>query len=89
MPDRLVLSLRTVPGRDEKPSAVLHASPEGAAGGVLALVENGDEIELDVARRRLELLVSKKELVKCKYVQGPASHMHFSTDGLVRAVSAV
>jgi len=43
-------------------TVVLHASPEAAAGGVLALVENGDEIELDVAKRRLELLVSKKEL---------------------------
>ncbi len=47
-------------------TVVLHASPEAAAGGVLALVQNGDEIELDVAKRRLELLVSKKELAKRK-----------------------
>jgi len=47
-------------------TVVLHALPEAAAGGVLALVENGDEIELDVARRRLELLVRRKELAKCK-----------------------
>jgi len=45
-------------------TVVLHISPEAAAGGTLALVQNGDEIELDVARRRLELLVSKKELAK-------------------------
>jgi len=43
-------------------TVVLHVAPEAAAGGTLALVENGDEIELDVARRRLELLVSEKEL---------------------------
>ncbi len=45
-------------------TVVLHASPEAAAGGVLALVENGDLIELDVAKRKLRLLVSDKELKK-------------------------
>jgi dihydroxy-acid dehydratase len=39
-------------------TVVLHISPEAAAGGALALVANGDLIELDVAKRRLELLVS-------------------------------
>jgi dihydroxy-acid dehydratase len=43
-------------------TVVLHVAPEAAAGGALALVENGDEIELDVARRRLELLVPENEL---------------------------
>jgi L-arabonate dehydrase len=43
-------------------TVVLHVAPEAAAGGALALVENGDEIELDVARRRLELLVPDAEL---------------------------
>ena len=33
-----------------------------AAGGALALVQNGDEIELDVAKGRLQLLVSEQEL---------------------------
>jgi dihydroxy-acid dehydratase len=45
-------------------TVVLHVSPEAAAGGALALVENGDMIELDVARRRLQLLVTPKELAK-------------------------
>ena len=43
-------------------TVVLHMSPEAAAGGTLALVQNGDEIELDVAKRRLELLVNDEEL---------------------------
>jgi dihydroxy-acid dehydratase len=43
-------------------SVVLHISPEAAAGGALALVENGDTIELDVHKRRLELLVSQETL---------------------------
>ena len=36
---------------------MLHIAPEAAAGGMLALIENGDLIELDVAKRRLQLLV--------------------------------
>jgi len=43
-------------------TVVLHVAPEAAAGGTLALVREGDEIELDVARRRLELLVDAAEL---------------------------
>ena len=43
-------------------TVVLHMSPEAAAGGTLALVQNGDEIELDVAKRRLELLIDEKTL---------------------------
>ena len=43
-------------------TVVLHVAPESAAGGPLALVQEGDEIELDVAERRLELCVSGEEL---------------------------
>ncbi len=45
-------------------TVVLHVSPEAAAGGPLALVENGDLIELDVAKRKLQLLVADRELKK-------------------------
>ena len=45
-------------------TVVLHVSPEAAIGGVLALVKNGDMIELDVAGRRLHLDVSDEELEK-------------------------
>jgi dihydroxy-acid dehydratase len=43
-------------------TVVLHVSPEAAAGGLLALVENGDEIILDVEGRRLELNVPDEVL---------------------------
>ncbi len=43
-------------------AVVLHVSPESAAGGTLALVKDGDMIELDVERRRLHLDVSDAEL---------------------------
>jgi dihydroxy-acid dehydratase len=45
-------------------TVVLHTSPEAAAGGPLALVRNGDMIELDVAGRRLHLEVSDEELAR-------------------------
>ena len=41
---------------------ILHVTPESAIGGPLALVKTGDRIKLDVARRRLDLLVSDDEL---------------------------
>jgi L-arabonate dehydrase len=45
-------------------TAVLHVSPESAIGGNLALVQNGDMIELDVEKRLLQLHVSDEELEK-------------------------
>jgi L-arabonate dehydrase len=47
-------------------TVVLHTAPEAAAGGPLALVQNGDMIELDVPKRRLHLEVSDAELAKRK-----------------------
>jgi len=43
-------------------TVVLHVSPEAAAGGMLALVEDGDIISLDVPGRSLELEVDADEL---------------------------
>ncbi len=43
-------------------TVILHTAPEAATGGPLALVRNGDIIELDVAKRRLELHVPVVEL---------------------------
>ena len=45
-------------------TVVLHAAPEAAAGGPLALVRDGDVIELDVAKRRLHLHVGDSELAQ-------------------------
>ena len=43
-------------------TVVLHTSPEAAMGGPLAVVQNGDMIELDVAGRRLHLDITDAEL---------------------------
>ncbi|MEP6657786.1 MAG: IlvD/Edd family dehydratase [Betaproteobacteria bacterium] len=45
-------------------TVVLHTSPEAAVGGPLALVQNGDIIELDVPQRRLHLVVTAEELAR-------------------------
>jgi dihydroxy-acid dehydratase len=45
-------------------AVVLHISPESFVGGPLALVQDGDLIELDVDKRKLHLHVSDEELAK-------------------------
>jgi L-arabonate dehydrase len=43
-------------------TVILHTSPEAAAGGPLAIVQDGDMIEVDVPNRRLHLDVSDEEI---------------------------
>jgi len=47
-------------------TVVLHISPESAIGGTLAIVKDGDMIELDVENRKLHLDISDEELKKRK-----------------------
>lgn len=47
-------------------ASIGHVSPEAAAGGTIALVEEGDLINIDIYERSLELLVDDKELEKRK-----------------------
>jgi len=41
-----------------------HVSPEAAAGGAIALVRNGDQIEIDIPARKINLIISDEELVQ-------------------------
>ena len=43
-------------------TVVLHAAPESAVGGPLAIVKTGDEIALDVPARKLELVLPESEI---------------------------
>src|SRR6185312_15740832 len=52
-------------------TVVLHTSPEAAVGGPLALVKDGDMIELDVEKRRLHLDVADGELAKRRQAWKP------------------
>jgi dihydroxy-acid dehydratase len=54
-------------------TVVLHVTPESAIGGALALVQNGDMIELDVHGRRLHLDVPEDELARRRAAWQPRS----------------
>jgi dihydroxy-acid dehydratase len=45
-------------------TVVLHCAPEAAVGGPLALVRDGDLVELNVDERRVDLLVDESELAR-------------------------
>jgi dihydroxy-acid dehydratase len=47
-------------------ACILHVAPESFVGGPLALVQTGDEIEIDVDRRLIHLHVSDAELARRK-----------------------
>ena len=65
-------------------TVILHVAPEAEAGGPLAVVRNGDEIELDGPNRTLSLLISNADLqarlADWRASRGPAS----ATRGYVR-----
>jgi L-arabonate dehydrase len=52
-------------------TVVLHVTPESAVGGPLALVQSGDEIELNVPERRLTLRVSDEEIARRRGAWSP------------------
>jgi L-arabonate dehydrase len=52
-------------------TVVLHACPEAASGGPMALVETGDTIELDADRRQLRMDLSDSELARRKAAWKP------------------
>jgi dihydroxy-acid dehydratase len=58
-------------------ACVLHVSPESFIGGPLALVQDGDLIELDVPARKLELHVSESELAdrRAKWKPSPPHYL--------------
>ncbi len=56
-------------------TVILHVSPESAIGGTLAIVQNGDIIELDVEQRKLHLHISDEELAKRKAAWTPPAPM--------------
>ncbi|MDD5019943.1 MAG: dihydroxy-acid dehydratase [Candidatus Omnitrophica bacterium] len=53
-----------------------HVSPEAVEGGPIAAIKNGDQILIDLPRRKLELKISEKELKsRLKKVKIPAPHV--------------
>ncbi len=54
-----------------KGASIGHVSPEAAEGGLIALIEDGDEIELDVDKHILQLNVSEETIAKRKATYKP------------------
>jgi dihydroxy-acid dehydratase len=60
---------------------VLHITPESADGGPLALVKTGDRICLDVAERRIDLLIDQAELAKRRAALPPIAAPEWARRG--------
>ena len=58
-------------GTSDSPS-ILHASPEAAAGGNLAILETGDLVKVDLKNRRVDLQVSDEEIARRRSLLEPA-----------------
>ncbi|HEX5464355.1 MAG TPA: L-arabinonate dehydratase [Burkholderiales bacterium] len=54
-------------------ACVLHVAPESFVGGPLALVKDGDTVELNVPARRLELRVNEEEMARRRRDWRPAA----------------
>ncbi len=52
-------------------ASIGHVSPEAATGGLIALVEEGDTVEIDIPARRLHLAVSEEELQRRRQAWKP------------------
>jgi dihydroxy-acid dehydratase len=57
-------------------ACILHVAPESFVGGPLALLREGDTIELDVPARRLDMRVSDQELARRRAEWRPASSIY-------------
>jgi dihydroxy-acid dehydratase len=64
-------------------TCVLHVAPESFVGGPLALVRNGDSIELDVDKRVLNLKISDDEMKKRKAAWKPAARKYERGYGVI------
>ncbi len=65
-----------------------HASPEAAAGGAIALVENGDRIEIDIPARTINLVLSDAEIASRRAAQDARGAAAYTPRNRVRPISA-
>jgi dihydroxy-acid dehydratase len=64
-----------------------HVSPEAASGGEIALVRNGDRIEIDIAKRKINVLLSEIELNDRKNVEISKGDKAFKPETRNRLIS--
>ncbi len=64
-----------------------HVSPEAAAGGEIALIEDGDLIEISIPERKINLLISDEEMTKRKAAEEAKGKDAYTPTGRNRVVS--
>jgi dihydroxy-acid dehydratase len=64
-----------------------HVSPEAASGGEIALVRNGDKIEIDISNRKINVLLSENELNDRKNVEISKDNKAFKPETRDRKIS--
>jgi dihydroxy-acid dehydratase len=64
-----------------------HISPEAAAGGEVGLIQDGDWIEIDIATREINVLLSDEELKERRKKEEGKGKLAFSPVGRERQVS--
>jgi len=64
-----------------------HLSPEAAAGGAIALLENGDIIAIDIASRSIQVEISERELAERRSREEARGEAAFTPSGRDRNVS--
>ncbi|WP_407652702.1 phosphogluconate dehydratase [Amycolatopsis cynarae] len=68
-------------GASGKVPAAIQLTPEAAAGGPLARIEDGDEVVLDATTGRLDVLVDETELARRPLRDGPADEATWTGTG--------
>jgi len=64
-----------------------HVSPEAAAGGEIALVRDGDRIDIDISQRKIELIISDQELEARKKAEEARGKMAYQPANRTRIIS--
>jgi dihydroxy-acid dehydratase len=64
-----------------------HVSPEAAAGGAIALIKEGDMIEIDIPLRKINILIDEKELSERRKIEEAKGKNAFKPTGRERKVS--
>jgi len=67
--------------------SICHVSPEAASGGAIALIENGDMIEIDIPARSIRVDISDAELAKRREKELAKGPLAFTPAGRDRVIS--
>jgi dihydroxy-acid dehydratase len=64
-----------------------HVSPEAAGGGAIALIQDGDTIEINIPERRINVMLSEKELSERRKAEEKLGNMAYTPKKRKREIS--